>query len=398
LVQLSDSGFTLSFVRVFAKQYRMYELEGQKDEKVYKKYYKKYLNLASLVFVILSITAGITTCIVYVFLTADKLGSAFGHENYLIYFVGLYVSISVLNFKNTSILQGINRLYTTKYMEATADLFRFLLGYSIVLLGHRVFGLVLLWTLSRLGQLLVSSYYLRRVLQISIFESWRFRYDKELFNYLWSPTWRQGLIQIGGYLINNANALVITKIGDVKVISAFLLTQRLVNMGRQFAQAPLYANLPSIVGTIGSGDFLGGFKKSIPYLRLSVVLFVIFSVLMLFAEDVFGLLRLNFTILSRVSLVLFLGTMLLEMHHGMHAQIYMGTNKVPFLIPSLISGMLILGLSYRLAENYGVLSVLFVQFLVQLLFNNWYPIRLNLRLSGMTVGQYLLRLINNNGK
>ena len=49
-------------------------------------------------------------------------------------------------------------------------------------------------------------------------------------------------------------------------------------------------------------------------------------------------------------------------------------NDVPFMWPAIISGVLIIIFSAYLVEPYGVLAIVLTPFLIQLSFNNWFPI------------------------
>jgi hypothetical protein len=54
---------------------------------------------------------------------------------------------------------------------------------------------------------------------------------------------------------------------------------------------------------------------------------------------------------------------LLELQHGLHAQIHMGSNEIPFLIPSLVSAALIL-LGHNFIDNLTIIDIISVQFFV----------------------------------
>ena len=84
---------------------------------------------------------------------------------------------------------------------------------------------------------------------------------------------------------------------------------------------------------------------------------------------------------------------ILEYHHASHSQIYMGSNHVPFLIPSLVSASLILIIGFSIVEVYGLIGLVLTQFFVQLSINNWYPVYLNLKLLDWKFGDYMKSLI-----
>ena len=85
--------------------------------------------------------------------------------------------------------------------------------------------------------------------------------------------------------------------------------------------------------------------------------------------------------------------LLLEMHHGIHANIYVSTNHIPFLWPGLISGILIIILSLAVMDSFGLLGIILVQFIVQLSFNNWFPVYLNLKLMNWGFIEYLINIL-----
>tara|TARA_A100001015_G_scaffold269681_1_gene321575 strand:- start:251 stop:544 length:294 start_codon:yes stop_codon:yes gene_type:complete len=70
---------------------------------------------------------------------------------------------------------------------------------------------------------------------------------------------------------------------------------------------------------------------------------------------------------------------LLELNHGNHAQLYLTKNHQPFLLPSLLSGIAILVLSLPASTYLGIFGLLLVQGIVQLAYNNWYPLYMNIR-------------------
>jgi hypothetical protein len=73
-------------------------------------------------------------------------------------------------------------------------------------------------------------------------------------------------------------------------------------------------------------------------------------------------------------------TVMLDLHASFHATIYTSTNHIPFLVPSLISGSVIIGLGFLVLPIYGLVGILMVRLIAQLSFNNWYSVYLSLKL------------------
>jgi hypothetical protein len=78
-----------------------------------------------------------------------------------------------------------------------------------------------------------------------------------------------------------------------------------------------------------------------------------------------------------------------DMHSEFHAGIYTSTNHIPFLIPALLSGIIIVTSGYLLLPVYGLVGLLLIRFFVQASFNFWYATSLSLRLLKWPFGTYL---------
>jgi ABC-type spermidine/putrescine transport system permease subunit II len=62
------------------------------------------------------------------------------------------------------------------------------------------------------------------------------------------------------------------------------------------------------------------------------------------------------------------------MHHSLYAELVYSENVNPFVRPALISGVAIIILSVLLTPRFGVWGMLLAGGLVQLCFNNWWPV------------------------
>lgn len=97
-------------------------------------------------------------------------------------------------------------------------------------------------------------------------------------------------------------------------------------------------------------------------------------------------------LLSGYILYLMLITYFLELHHSLSASIYVSTNDIPFVVPSIVSGVSIVILGYCLMGYYSLLGIVFAQFLVQIVFNNWYPTYKLLKYLEIPFKEYMLTL------
>jgi hypothetical protein len=62
------------------------------------------------------------------------------------------------------------------------------------------------------------------------------------------------------------------------------------------------------------------------------------------------------------------------MHHSLYAELVYSENVNPFVKPALISGVAIIILSMLLTPRFGVWGMLLASGLVQLCYNNWWPV------------------------
>jgi hypothetical protein len=69
-------------------------------------------------------------------------------------------------------------------------------------------------------------------------------------------------------------------------------------------------------------------------------------------------------------------TAVLEVNHCAFSVFYITKNKVPFLWASILSGLAIISLGFLVVGAWSIWGLLAVQFLVQISFNNWYPVYL----------------------
>ena len=195
-------------------------------------------------------------------------------------------------------------------------------------------------------------------------------------------------MQLGGYFINYSSNIAVAQLKNPEIIASFLLTSRIINFIRTFSATPLISHMPNIFELFSKNKLF--LIKDLLYekIRISLFLFVLINlalIIVLLGVDFFNLLN----PLSSYSIILFLFIMgLLELQHGLHAQIHMGSNEIPFLIPSLVSAALIL-LGHNFIDNLTIIDIISVQFFVQLSCNNWHPIYMNMKLLKFNISSYL---------
>jgi hypothetical protein len=221
-------------------------------------------------------------------------------------------------------------------------------------------------------------------------------FDKKIFHSLWGATWSTAGLSWGNYAIMYGTSIVVAQIENVQLMASFLLTMRVVEIINSVARAPFYANIPKIYDLAAKKDFTSLKVRVSEYIFVGLGMMVVgFAGIGLLGNWVFGLLNIETLFLPTVILLVIFVTEILNWHSAFHASIYISTNQVPFLLPSTISGGLIIGIGMLVLRHFGdgpydgVLGLVLSQFFIQLSFNNWFAVWLSLGLLNWKLINYL---------
>ncbi len=121
-----------------------------------------------------------------------------------------------------------------------------------------------------------------------------------------------------------------------------------------------------------------------------VIMVVAFIITIIFGNPALALLNKETQLLPLGILIIMVLTQLLDSHATYHAGIYISTNHVPFLLPTIISGVIFLTAGFLIMPIYGLFGIILLKFLIQLSFNNWYSVILSLRLLKWPLKNYIV--------
>ena len=214
-------------------------------------------------------------------------------------------------------------------------------------------------------------------------------FDKDLFSTIWLATWKMGGIQWGNYLINYGLSIIIAQVPNVSLMASFLFTQRVIFIFRRISEAPFYANIQKVYGHIARKRFDLFRRMASKYIFLNLVILIgSLSVVGIFGNSVLSFFEIETQLLPTWIFIILSLSMIFEIHAEIHRNIYISTNHIPFLIPIIISGILILVLGFLFLPKFGLISIVLVQLMVQLSFNYWYPLMLSFQLINWNVFTY----------
>jgi|GEM_PF-4071223 O-antigen/teichoic acid export membrane protein len=215
-------------------------------------------------------------------------------------------------------------------------------------------------------------------------------FDKDIFKSLWTATWKEGLIQWGNYLLASGNSIIMAQISNAQLMANFLLTTRLLTIIASVSEITLFSNIPRIYSYAAKNDRHNMKITAAGYMFLGMAIMVISCLfIILFGNTALEMLNKESQLVPMGILIIMVLTQILDSHSTFHAGIYISTNHIPFVLPSLISGVVILGGGFLVLPRYGLMGIIMMKFVVQLAFSNWYAMVLSLRLLKWPIKNYL---------
>lgn len=302
----------------------------------------------------------------------------------------IYSYVTILTVKWSSFMRGLNFVAMEARITTITSSVRILFFIILLLLKMKPVALIAVM----LVESFVKIWYLR-----SFIMKWMkdhggtirniYHFDKVIFWSIWPSTWKLAGIFWGNYLVDSSNSILIAQTSDTRLMSSFLFTTRIISFVRSVSQTPFYANIPTLYQLAAQKNLKELKTKASQYIFMGLFLMIgACAFIAIAGNPLLNLLDTDTTFVETSLLLLMSVTLLFDMHSSFHADIYTSTNHVPFLIPSIVSGILIIGLGFYILPLYGLVGILLVRFFVQIAFNNWYAMFLSLRLLKWPLVKY----------
>ena len=164
----------------------------------------------------------------------------------------------------------------------------------------------------------------------------------------------------------------------------------MLNIVSNVSEITLFSNIPKIYSLAAKNDKHNMKLTAAGYMFTGLTIMIIsYLFVIFFGDKALALLNKQSQLVPMGILIIMVLTQILDSHSTFHAGIYISTNHVPFVIPSLVSGILTLGAGFMIMPVYGLIGVILLKFLVQLDFSNWYSMVLSLRLLNWPLKNYV---------
>lgn len=218
-------------------------------------------------------------------------------------------------------------------------------------------------------------------------------FSREIFASMWPAAWRQGGIQLGNFMVERGNNILILQINDVALMANFTFTTWLLKTIFTFSLTPVYSRLPVLYKYAAERNFINLKKSAAGYMFLGLSMITIAYLLLGgFGNPLLEFANYDRRLIFPLSLFIIMAlTEMLDLNSSFHAGVYTSTNHIPFFWPSVISGALIFftGLFYSLPYH-GLAGIIITRFIVQICFNNWFAMFLNLRLLNWPLHKFIV--------
>lgn len=200
--------------------------------------------------------------------------------------------------------------------------------------------------------------------------------NMEVFDYVWSATWKSGLGILLGYGVIQASGLIYAQIASAEEAAVYLLLLRLMQAVSMFSQAPFYSKLPALsrLWVSGNTDALRnlaarGMKISYWVYAIGVIgVGITFPIL-------FNMFGTNISFPDLTLWLLFGIGGLIERFGAMHIQVYSLTNHIVWHIANGIGGALFLVTSFLLVPHISTFGFAAGFIVANLGFYSWYSAR-----------------------
>jgi hypothetical protein len=270
-------------------------------------------------------------------------------------------------------LQGVNHIAVLRRWETVTSLASLFSSLLILFIGGTLFALVLtkqFWSLVAV---------LRNYILSSNVEEKRFRQfkekkiDKEIFNAVWTSSWRSGIGIMMSHGLVYATGLVFAQIGSTYEVARYLVSLRLMQTINLFSQAPFYSKLPMLARLYSERKKEEQIRIAAHGMKFSYWIFVGgFVVTGICINHILQLIGSNVTNIDMLLWMLLGIGFFAERYGAMHIQLYSTTNNIIWHKANGISGIINIGTAMFLFSFFGVYAFPIGIVVGNLGFYSWY--------------------------
>ena len=366
LIMLADLGIspTLSREIAFATAGRDEESSNLRILKLLGTVVRISISIATVILV-LSIFFGL----IYFQKTVNPVFLKEVQNGWIIFAIGS--ALNVLSGSGFSGLYGIGLVSIEGIGRIVVQISGLLLGVVAIVCGFGFSGLCLAWLaqgcISCITSWSLLIYFRPSVKNISL------KYDGSIIRQFLKPSLKWSATSLSVYMTFNAISLIVGAILGPAEVSEFALVARMGQLALALSLAFSGSASPHISREFAAGNMVEVKQILVHNLRLGMALCIsLLTILVLFAEKIIGLWVGSGHFAGYAVLIPYFIMIALQTHHSIHSSAVMATGNLPFLLPTMFSGILSIILSLILINKFSLVGASFAILISQLVAINWY--------------------------
>jgi len=197
-------------------------------------------------------------------------------------------------------------------------------------------------------------------------------FNSNIFQSILPAAWRTWLAQFMSFGLIQLSGIFYAQIGDVNSISSYLFSIKIMNIIKQFSNAPFYSKLPRF-GKFFMLDKINQLKSEVRRsMLISHLTFVIsFIFVGIFAESILLMIGSKTKFVDELLWFALGVSFWLERYGAMHFQFYALTNHVVAHIGNIVSGLIYIVLVYMFFDGYQLYSFPIAYAISYMSFYSW---------------------------
>ncbi|HHJ4522446.1 TPA: O-unit flippase-like protein [Citrobacter freundii] len=291
--------------------------------------------------------------------------------SWLIFSTGLLLSLYYLYY--TPILSGFGEIHYANLSNIYGRLSWLVFSLLCIPIGLTLINLSLSFLLSIIVARMSSAYFYNRNRYAKEIKKTKPAY-KSTIPYISGSAIKLGLATVGNVAINRAPIIIAGIAFSLNIAGAFTLTMQIFLAIISVSNVYLAVKIPILSQLIIKNEKVEVKKMVMKIIVVSVALYLLGVIIFVFSSDMIISLTGSKVGFLETKYILLLGViLLLDLNHNICASILTAGNKIPFVIPVIISGALISISGWLFADvfNMGVIGLIAAQGIVQLSYNNW---------------------------
>lgn len=304
--------------------------------------------------------------------------------NYQIHYIYAWILYSIAIALNiyynywTSTLKGVGAIQQSQKAIIISKVAQIVLSLAGLYLGGGIIALAAAYLISGFIYRYASKRMLFRYHNIgTIIKQEQVNITKgeigKILKLVWHNAKKVGIVAVGTFGITQSTTMISSAFIGLDATASYGLTLQIINVLSGVSRILFQSYIPMLTELKLSNKVKELFKK----FSLSVVVFWL-----IYLAGLIGTLTIGIPFVKLIKsgtdlpfvMVLFMGIyMFLEANHSIHATYISLSNEIPYMKSSIISGVFIIILSLLSARftNMGIYGLMLVQFIVQLVYNNW---------------------------